>query len=96
MGPKLAPQGHIYAFSTHFGALEHVHVVQICIMHIKFLETQLMYKKGQTKPEIIPKFNRTLLLVYVTSGKKSRQEEATNVVSSTKVTRSLLEPRGFL
>jgi hypothetical protein len=31
----------------------------------------------------------TLLLIYVASRKKSRREEATNVVSSAKVTRSL-------
>ena len=35
-------------FSTNFGALEHVLEVQIWIMHIKYAETQLMYKKGQT------------------------------------------------
>ena len=44
-------QRHTCDFSTNFGALEHVLVVQIWIMHIKFLETQLMYKKGQTNPK---------------------------------------------
>ncbi len=44
-------QGHTCDFSTNFGALEHVLVVQISIMHIKCAETQLMYKKGQTNPE---------------------------------------------
>ena len=44
-------QGHTCDFSTNFGALEHVLGVQIWIMHIKFLETQLMYKKGQTNPK---------------------------------------------
>ena len=29
MGPKHAPQGHMYVFSSHFGALEHVFVVWI-------------------------------------------------------------------
>ena len=44
-------QGHTYDFSTNFGALEHVLVVQILIMHIKCPETQLRYKKGQTNPK---------------------------------------------
>ena len=44
-------QGHTCDFSTNFGALEHVLVVQIWIMHIKWPEIQLMYKKGQMKPE---------------------------------------------
>ena len=44
-------QGHTCDFSTNFGALEHVLVVQIRIMHIKCAETQLMYKKGQTNPK---------------------------------------------
>jgi hypothetical protein len=35
-------------------------------------------------------------LVYVTSRKNWRQEEATNVVTSTKVTRSIPKPWGFL
>ena len=38
-------------FSNNFGALEHVLVVQIWIMHIKCTGTQLMYKKGQTNLE---------------------------------------------
>ena len=50
-GPKNSPQGHTCDFSTNFGALEHVLVVQIFIMHIKCPETQLMYKKGQMNPE---------------------------------------------
>ena len=45
-------QGHTFDFSTNFGALEQVLVVQIWIMHIKCPETQLMYKKGQTNPEV--------------------------------------------
>jgi len=38
-------QWHTCDFSTNFGALERVLVVQILIMQIKCLETQLMYKK---------------------------------------------------
>ena len=44
-------QGHTCDFSTNFGAPEHVLAVQIWIMHIKCIETQLMYKKGQMNPE---------------------------------------------
>ena len=41
-------QGHTCDFSTNFGALEHLLVVKIWIMHIKCPEIQLMYKNGQT------------------------------------------------
>ena len=44
-------QRHTCDFSVNFGAWEHVLVVQIWIMHIKWPETRLMYKKGQTNPE---------------------------------------------
>ena len=32
-------------------ALEHVHVVQICTMHINAMKTQLMHKNVQINPE---------------------------------------------
>ena len=51
MGPKHAPQGHKFDFSTNFYALEHVHVVQIWIMHINALKTQLIHENVQTNPE---------------------------------------------
>ena len=38
-------------FLTNLYALEHVHVVQIWIMHINALKTQLMHKNVQTNPE---------------------------------------------
>ena len=38
-------------FSTNLYALEHVHVVQIWIMHINALKTQLMHKNVQTNPK---------------------------------------------
>ena len=38
-------------FSTNLYALEHVHVVQIWIMHINALKTQLMHKNFQTNPK---------------------------------------------
>ena len=41
MGPIHAPQGNLYIFSSHFGALEHVLVVQIWIMYIKCLKNSI-------------------------------------------------------
>ena len=41
MGRKHAPQGNMYVFSSHFGALEHVFVVRIGIMDIKCLENSI-------------------------------------------------------
>ena len=46
-GTQKFHQGHTCDFQTNFGALEYVLVVQILIMHIKCLETQLMYKKAK-------------------------------------------------
>ena len=40
-------QGHTCDFSNNYGALKHVLVVQIRIMHIKCPEIQLMYKKAK-------------------------------------------------
>ncbi len=40
-------QRHTCDFSTNFGALEHVLVVQIWIMHIKFPKTQLIHKNAE-------------------------------------------------
>ena len=51
MGPLACNQGHGFDFSTNLYALEHVHVVQILIMHINALKTQLMHKNVQTIPE---------------------------------------------
>ena len=51
MGPKHAPKGQIFDFSTNLYALEHVHIVQIWIMHINALKTQLMHKNIQKNPE---------------------------------------------
>ena len=52
-------------------ALEHVPVVQIWIMHINALKTQLMYKNVQTNPEKNPKTNTTLMLFYMLSLEKN-------------------------
>ena len=52
MGPKHAcNQGHRFEFSTKLYVLEHVHVVQIWIMHMNAQNTQLMYKNVQANPE---------------------------------------------
>ena len=50
MGSKHAPKDTNF-ISTNLYALEHVHVVQIGIMHINALKTQLMHKNVQTNPE---------------------------------------------
>ena len=44
------PRTHI-DFSTNLYALDHVHVVQIGIMQINALKTQLMHKNVQINPE---------------------------------------------
>ena len=54
MGPKHAPKDtdlYAWCFSTNLYAVEHVHIVQIWIMHINALKTQLMHKNFQTNPE---------------------------------------------
>ena len=61
-------------FSTNFGALEHVLVVQIWIMHIKCLETQLMYKKAK-RARIIPKYSTVLLFGLIWMCKKIKAGE---------------------
>ena len=50
-GTEACNQGHGFEFSTNLYALEHVHVVQILIMHINALKTHLMPKNVQTNPE---------------------------------------------
>ena len=51
MGPRNSSNDTHVIFQTNFGALEHVLVVQIWIMHIKWPEIQLMYKKVQMNLE---------------------------------------------
>ena len=63
-------QGHMFEFSTNLYALEHVHVVQIWIMHINALKTQLMHKNVQTNTA---KIDTTLLLFYVDTRKIWKQ-----------------------
>ena len=47
-----------------------MHVVQIGIMHINALKTQLMHKKCANELQKIPKFNTTLMLFYVDTREK--------------------------
>ena len=62
MGPKRAPKDKRFDFSTNLYALEHVHVVQIWIMHINALKTQLMNKNVQNEARKNTKIHKTLLL----------------------------------
>ena len=57
-GTYACTQGHKIDFSTNLYALEHVHVVQIWIMHIDALKTQLMHKNVQTNPQKSEKFTQ--------------------------------------
>ena len=63
-GPKHAPKDQRFDFSTKLYAPEHVHVVQIWIVHINALKTHLMHKNVQTNPKN-HKNNTTLLLFYL-------------------------------
>ena len=54
---SMHPRTQIW-FSTNLYALEHVHVVQIWIMYINALKTQLMHKNVQTNPEKSQKFTQ--------------------------------------
>ena len=47
---SMHPRTHIWFFNNLY-ALEHVHVVQIWIMHINASKTQLMHKNVQTNPK---------------------------------------------
>ena len=51
MGPKHAPKDQRFDFSTNLYAPEHVHLVQIWIMHINALKFQLMHKNVQRNLE---------------------------------------------
>ena len=67
-GTYACTQGQIFDFSMNLYALEHAHVVQIWIMQINALKTQLMYKNVK-RTRKIAKFNTTLLLFYVDTRK---------------------------
>ena len=67
---ELCTQGHIFGFWTNWYALEHVHGVQIWIMHINELKTQLMHKNVQTNPEKSQKFTQHSCSSMLTREKK--------------------------
>ena len=50
-------------FSNRYGQLLHVHVVQISITVIKWLENHLNVLKGQMTPVFFPKFDMIVVLV---------------------------------
>ena len=58
MGPKHAPKDTYLIFPANLYALELVHVVQIRMMHINALKTQLMHKNVQTNPKKSQKFTQ--------------------------------------
>ena len=51
MRPKHTTKDTYLNFQLNLYALEHVHVVQIRIMHINALKTQLMHKNVQMNPK---------------------------------------------
>ena len=51
MGPKHAPKDTDLIFQPIYMHWRKVHVVQIRIMHINALKTQLMHKNVQTNPK---------------------------------------------
>ena len=69
MGSKHAPKDTNF-ISTNLYALEHVHVVQILIMHINSLKTQLMRKNVQKNPEKSQKFTQHSCYSMLTREKK--------------------------
>ena len=69
---SMHPRTHIW-FSTNLYVLEHVHVVQIWIMHINALKTQLMHKIVQTNPEKSQKFTQHSCCSMLTREKNWKQ-----------------------
>ena len=89
-------QGHRFDCSTNLYALEHVHVVQIWIMHINALKTQLMHKNVQANPKKSQKLTQHSCCSMLTQELFWKQYEAMYIVSSPKVARTLLKPSGLL
>ena len=48
---SMHPRTHIWFFSTNLYALEHAHVVQIWIMRVNAMKTQLMHKMSKRTPK---------------------------------------------
>ena len=66
-----------------------MHVVQIWIMHINALKTQLMHKNAQTNPQKSQKFTQHSCCSMLTREKIWKQSEAIDIVLFPKVGRSL-------
>ena len=66
------------------------------IMHINALKTQIMHKNVQTNPEKSQKFTQHSCCSMLTRENFWKQYEATDIVSSLKVARSLLKPSRLL
>ena len=97
MWPKHAAKDtHLIIFSTHFYALEHVHVAQIWIMHINAKKTQLMYKSVQANLKKSKKLTQHSCCSMLTLEIFWKQVEATDIVSSPEVARSLPKSLGLL
>ena len=69
-----------------------MHVVQIWIMHINALKTQLMHKNVQTNTKKSQKLTQHSSCSMLTREKIWKQQEAMDIVSSPKVGRSLPKP----
>ena len=70
MRPKQARKDKIFDFSTNLYAREHVHVVQIWIVHTNALKTHLMHKNFQTNPENSQQITQHSCCSMLTRGKK--------------------------
>ena len=90
MGPKHGTNDTYLIFLTNLYALEHVRVVQIWIMHINALKTQLMHKNVQTNPEKSQKMTQHSCCSMLTREKKLKAIRGNGYpVLSPKVGRSL-------
>ena len=83
-------------FSTNLYALEHVHVVQIWIMHINALKTHLMHRNVQTNPEKSQSLTQHSCLSMLTREIFWKQLEAMDIVSFPKLGHSLPKPSCLL
>ena len=73
-----------------------MHVVQIWIMHINALKTQLMHKKCANEPQKFQNLTQHSCCSMLTLEKIWNQEGETAIISSRKVKRSLPKPSGLL
>ena len=91
MGPKHAPQGNMYVFSSHFGALEHVFVVWIWIMDIKLPRKLNYWIKRSNETWIISNFSVNLPLFRVACRRKYEARRGSDYRLAHKGTRFPIE-----